>query len=148
MRYFLTLFALLFFASACRAQQPIPIILDTDIGDDIDDALALALALQSPELDVRAVTTVSDDTEGRSRLAWKELGLYGRHDVALGTGAPEPLLDPIHTGRAPQFSVLTEADTLPQPHHRAFELIIDTLIASPQKITLCLSARSRISRWR
>jgi len=136
MRNSLSLLALLLFAAACRAQQPIPIILDTDIGDDIDDALALALALQSPELDVRAVTTVTDDTEGRSRLAWKELGLYGRHDVALGTGAPEPLLDPIHTGRAPQFSVLTEADTLPEPRHRGFELIIDTLIASPQKITL------------
>ncbi len=127
----------LIFRAEVRAQQPIPIILDTDIGDDIDDALALALALQSPELDVRAVTTVSDDTESRSRLAWKELGLYGRHDVALGTGAPEPLLDPMHTGRAPQFSVLTGADTIPPAaRRRAFELIIDTLLESPRKITL------------
>ncbi len=139
MRRFLNLFLIAAFGFCgieVRAQQPIPIILDTDIGDDIDDALALALALQSPELDVRAVTTVSDDTEARSRLAWKELGLYGRHDVALGSGAPEPLLDPIHTGRAPQFSVLTDADTLPPSGRRAFELIIDTLLASPRKITL------------
>ncbi len=129
--------AFLLFQAVCSAQQPIPIIFDTDIGDDIDDALALALALQSPELDVRAVTTVTDDTEGRSRLAWKELGLYGRHDVALGTGAPEPFLDPIHTGRAPQFTVLTDADTLPPAaHRRASELIIETLLASPRKITL------------
>ncbi len=129
--------ALLACAVQCRAYEPIPIILDTDIGDDIDDALALALALQSPELDVRAVTTVTDDTEGRSRLAWKELGLYGRHDIPVGTGAPEPLLDPIHTGRAPQFSVLTDADTLPPSgRRRAFQLIIDTLLASPRKITL------------
>jgi purine nucleosidase len=121
----------------CLAQQSVPIIFDTDIGDDIDDALALALALQSPELDVRAVTTVTDDTEGRARLAWKELGLYGRHDVALGIGAPEPFLDPVHTGRAPQFSVLTDADTLPpSAHRRASELIIETLLASPRKITL------------
>lgn len=121
------------------AQQPIPIILDTDIGDDIDDALALALTLQSPELDLRAVTTVSDDTEGRSRLAWKELGTYGRHDVALGTGAPEPLLDPVHTGRAPQFSVLADADTIPPAgRRRAFELIVDTLLESPRKVTLVL----------
>jgi purine nucleosidase len=140
MRCFLNLLLVAVFllcGTAVRAQQPIPIILDTDIGDDIDDALALALALQSPELDVRAVTTVSDDTEARSRLAWKELGMYGRQDVALGTGAPEPLLDPMHTGPAPQFSVLTDADTIPPAgRRRAFELIIDTLLESPRKITL------------
>jgi len=80
---------------------------------------------------------VTDDTEGRARLAWKELGLYGRHDVPLGIGAPEPFLGSIHTGRAPQFSVLTDADTLPPAvHRRAFEFIIETLLASPRKITL------------
>jgi len=123
--------------TACWAQERIPIILDTDIGDDIDDALALALALQSPELDVRAVTTVIDDTETRTRLAWKELGLYGRHDVPVATGASEPLLDPVRTTRARQFEVLTEADTVPAAaHRRAADLIIDTLMASPQPITL------------
>jgi inosine-uridine nucleoside N-ribohydrolase len=131
----LVLFVLL--STACWAQERIPIILDTDIGDDIDDALALALALQSPELDVRAVTTVIDDTETRTRLAWKELGLYGRHDVPVATGASEPLLDPVRTTRARQFEVLTEADTVPAAaHRRAADLIIDTLMASPQPITL------------
>jgi purine nucleosidase len=137
MRIILSLFTILLLGAECQAQQPIPIIFDTDIGDDIDDALALALALQSPELDVRAVTTVSDDTESRSRLAWKELGLYGRRDVALATGAPEPLLDPKHTGQSPQFTLLTDADTLPlAARRRAFELIIETLMQSPRKITL------------
>jgi inosine-uridine nucleoside N-ribohydrolase len=131
----LVLFVLL--GAACWAQERIPIILDTDIGDDIDDALALALALQSPELDVRAVTTVIDDTETRTRLAWKELGLYSRHDVPVATGASEPLLDPMRTTRARQFEVLTEADTVPAAaHRRAADLIIDTLMASPQPITL------------
>ena len=48
-------------ALTASAQARIPIILDTDIGDSIDDALALAFALHSPELDVRAVTTVIDE---------------------------------------------------------------------------------------
>jgi len=134
MHKFLLLFVLL--SAAGLAQERIPVILDTDIGDDIDDALALALALQSPELDVRAVTTVIDDTETRTRLAWKELGLYGRHDIPVATGASEPLLDPVRTARAPQFEVLTEADTGPAAHRRASDLIIDTLLASPQPITL------------
>jgi inosine-uridine nucleoside N-ribohydrolase len=109
---------LLLLGTACWAQERIPIILDTDIGDDIDDALALALALQSPELDVRAVTTVIDDTETRTRLAWKELGLYGRHDIPLATGASEPLLDPVRPQRARQFEVLTDADTVPEAARR------------------------------
>src|SRR5260370_11689775 len=96
-----------------QAQKPTPIIFDTDIGDDIDDALALALALQSPELDVRAVTTVIDDVESRTRLAWKELGIFGRRDIALATGAPEPLLDPMQHGRARPFQVLPSGDAVP-----------------------------------
>jgi len=128
---------LLLFAAVCQAQQRIPIIFDTDIGDDIDDALALALALQSPELDIRAVTTVIDDTELRTRLAWKQLGLYGRHDIPLATGASEPFLDPIQAGRARQFEVLTPQDVSPSAsRRRAADLIIETLLASPQKLTL------------
>lgn len=114
-----------------------PIIFDTDIGDDIDDALALALALQSPELDVRAITTVSDDTESRTRLVWKEIGLYGRRDIPVGKGAPEPLLDPMRTDIAPQYRVLTAEDVVPESaRHEAVRLIIETLKASPRKITL------------
>src|SRR5438445_7830641 len=100
-------------AVSCQGQRRIPIIFDTDIGDDIDDALALALALQSPELDVRAVTTVADDVESRTRLAWKEMRLLGRSDIAIATGAPEPLLDPVRQGRARQFEVLTANDVVP-----------------------------------
>ncbi len=51
------------------AQRKVPIILDTDIGTDIDDAFALALALSSPEIDLRAVTTVSADAYGRDASA-------------------------------------------------------------------------------
>lgn len=129
---------LLLSAMIARSQQPIPIIFDTDIGSDIDDALALALALQSPELDVRAVTTVTDDTVGRSRLAWKELGLYGRHDIPLATGAGETLMGPALTQRVPpQFQVLTAQDVLPPAaSRRAADLIVDTLMESRRKLTL------------
>ncbi len=119
------------------AQQRIPIILDTDIGDYIDDAVALALALKSSEIKVRAVTTVTDDVESRTRFAWKELGIFGRRDIALATGAPEPLLDQVHYGRTSQFTVLTAGDAPPPAvHRRAVDLIIETLLASPVKITL------------
>ncbi len=46
----------------------VALLIDTDIGDDIDDALVLALALSSPELDVRGVTTVHGDAHTRALL--------------------------------------------------------------------------------
>lgn len=70
------------------APHKIPILLDTDIGTDIDDAFALALVLRSPELDLLGVTTVSGDTEARARLAAKLLEQAGRLDVPVAAGEP------------------------------------------------------------
>ena len=133
------LFAVLLFGAVLAGAQtaPVPVIFDTDIGDDIDDALALALALQSPELDVKLVTTVADDVESRTRLVWKELGLFGRRDIPIATGAPEPLLDPQRPDKAAQFGILTAADQPPvAARARAAGRIIETLLASPVKMTV------------
>jgi len=125
-------------AGLAQAREPVPIILDTDIGGDIDDALALALALQSPELDVLAVTTVADDTATRARLAWKELGLYGRRDIPVAAGAGETLVGPYgNRPTPPQFQALDLQDAdPPAARRRATDLIIETLMASPRKVTL------------
>lgn len=64
----------------------ISLILDTDIGTDVDDALALAFALRHPRIDLRAVTTVSGDTVRRARIAKKLLLLAGRDDVEVAAG--------------------------------------------------------------
>ncbi len=61
-------------------------IIDTDLGEDIDDILACAFALRSPELDVLAITTVDGDTQGRARIARKLLSVLGRPDVAAAAG--------------------------------------------------------------
>ena len=67
------------------------IVLDTDIGTDVDDALALALALASPELELVAITTVSGDTALRARIAARLLALAGRTDVPVHAGCEQPL---------------------------------------------------------
>ncbi|MBI4976414.1 MAG: nucleoside hydrolase [Spirochaetes bacterium] len=69
--------------------KPIPVILDTDIGDDIDDAYALSLILRSPELKLLGVTTVFGNSIARARQAQTVLSLAGRDDipVAAGNGA-------------------------------------------------------------
>src|SRR5579862_9891614 len=63
-----------------------PILLDTDIGTDIDDAYALVLAAASPELDLRAVTTVNHDVELRARIAKSLLRRLGRDDIPVAVG--------------------------------------------------------------
>jgi purine nucleosidase/pyrimidine-specific ribonucleoside hydrolase len=116
--------------------QTVPIIFDTDIGDDVDDALALALALQSPELDVKAITTNMDVAEMRARLAWKVICIFGRRDIPIGVGADEPFLDAVRVRRHAQLDAVTSADVIPGPPRRAVDLIIRTLLDSPRKITI------------
>ncbi|MBM4034357.1 MAG: nucleoside hydrolase [Planctomycetes bacterium] len=104
--------------------RPIPIAIDTDIGDDIDDALAMALALTSPEVDLRAVTTVFGDVAARTRLALKLLAAYGRGDIPVGTGRAAPLMGPAPTHTPNQAAVLTDGEELPEPSgHPADELL-------------------------
>ena len=66
----------------------IPVVLDTDIGTDIDDTWALVMLLRSPELDPRLVLTATGDTTYRARVACKLLETAGRTDVPVGVGVP------------------------------------------------------------
>jgi len=70
-----------------KAAAGTPVILDTDIGDDIDDTWALVLLLKSPELDLRLVTTTYGKAEYRAKLAAKILTAAGRAGVPVGLGA-------------------------------------------------------------
>ena len=78
--------ALLIFSSIlCHAQssqapslvKPEKIVIDTDIGDDIDDAFAVALAIRSPELQILGISTTFGDTETRAKLLDRLLDLGG-----------------------------------------------------------------------
>jgi purine nucleosidase len=67
------------------------LVLDTDMGSDVDDALCLALALASPELELLAVTNVGRESDLRARIARKLVELAGR-DVPVFAGCRVPLL--------------------------------------------------------
>jgi inosine-uridine nucleoside N-ribohydrolase len=64
-------------AFAQSAPKPVPVIFDTDIGTDIDDAYALALFVHRPDFELLGVTTVSSDAVARARLAAKFLAIAG-----------------------------------------------------------------------
>lgn len=66
------------------------VLLDTDIGSDVDDALALAVLLGSPEVELLGVTTAYGDTLLRARMA-RRLGRLAGRDLTVVPGAREPL---------------------------------------------------------
>lgn len=68
--------------------KKIPIIIDTDIGSDIDDTWALAMALGCPELDVKMIVTCTGDTRFRTKIVCKFLERVGRTDIPVGIGLP------------------------------------------------------------
>lgn len=79
---------------------PPRLVIDTDPG--IDDAVTLALAARSPEVEVVAVTTTYGNAGLRetTRNARAVLALAGRADIAVHAGSARPLVGPLHTGEA------------------------------------------------
>lgn len=66
---------------------PEKIIIDTDIGDDIDDAFVVALALKSPEVEVLGITTDFGDTKARAAILDRMLGETGHGGIRVAVGA-------------------------------------------------------------
>src|SRR5215211_882332 len=69
-----------------------PVLLDTDIGTDVDDLLALALLVAAPEVQLIGVTTVYGDTILRARMTRLILDQLERKAVPIGIGARETLI--------------------------------------------------------
>ncbi len=116
--------------------QTIPVVLDTDIGLlDVDDALALDLALGSPELDIRAIIT-----RGRrpSDLVWKVLELTGRTEIPVGAGSEVSLVPGTRAAKRPiMSSVLAESSRAPAEGVRnGVRLLIDSVMQGSGETTI------------
>lgn len=110
-------------------KTPQLVVLDTDIGDDIDDAYALALALRSPELHILGVTTAYGDTELRARLVDRYLSAVGRTDIPVAAGVTTP-----------HSNVFTQAAYARQQpdrkHPDGVEFLLEQIRAHPGEVTL------------
>ncbi|MBI5880282.1 MAG: nucleoside hydrolase [Chloroflexi bacterium] len=122
--------------------MPIPIIIDTDPG--MDDALAILLALRSPEVELRGLTIVAgnvDATQGAIN-AGKILKAAGRCDIPVAVGTNQPLLRPLGEGWPGHgadglggFGDLPSCDSAFHPLG-GVRFLIETILASPQPVTL------------
>jgi inosine-uridine nucleoside N-ribohydrolase len=122
--------------------RPLPLIIDSDPG--LDDALAIALAVARPELDLLAVTTVGgnadvgDETENALRL----LALFGRPDIPVAQGSAEALLGrivrakEIHGQGGIGTTVLSPSSAQARTEG-AVELIAGILRGHPEPVVLC-----------
>lgn len=111
----------------------IPVILDTDIGSDIDDTWALAMMLKSPELDVKLVTTDTGNTTERAKIVAKMLEIGERTDVPVGVG----INFSDKTGRQSPWVEGYELSSYPGTVHQdGVDALIQTIMNSPEPITL------------
>jgi len=129
--------AMLMPAPLCHGQSPptpaFPdkVILDTDIGDDIDDAFALALALLIPELQILGFTTTFGDTETRAKLLDRFIAEVGRPDIPVAAGAPTPPKTTLTQRR------YAEGGHFAKPSHRdAATFLLEQIRRYPGQITL------------
>ncbi len=123
------------------------VLVDTDIGDDIDDAIALALILQSPEIDLQGITTVYGDTQQRARLAQYLLHIFGCEDVRVAAGIETPIQPRHRPSGVPQAAVIDQRVVLPTISTLSGpELIIETALAQRGRLTiLCFGPLTNIA---
>src|SRR5439155_11634717 len=98
-----------------RPSMSVPIVIDCDPGHD--DAIAILLALASPEVELRGVTTVAGNQtlDKTTRNALKVLELAGRTDVPVAAGADRPLVRTLRTAAHVHGESGLDGPSLPEP---------------------------------
>ena len=113
------------------------ILLDTDIGSDIDDAVCLAYLLAQPDCELMGITTVTGEAEERARLASALCKVAGR-DIPIYPGSEAPLMrDESFQLEAPQAEALARWPHQEKfPRGEAVEFLRKTIRAYPGEVTL------------
>ena len=119
----------------------IPVIIDTDLGDDIDDAFALCLAVQSPEIELLGVTTVHRCPKFRAKMAKALLNAAGYPSIPVHAGLAEPIKTRVVHGKALDFSAkpiswTEEYKNVEYDGDDGVDFLIRTIEASKEPVTV------------
>jgi purine nucleosidase len=114
----------------------IPVLLDTDIGSDIDDALALAYLLEEGRCELAGITTVTGDTTKRAALAQMLCDIAGQPAIPVHCGTSTTLRRPGQPD-VPQFDAVSHlAHRIDWPHDTAIPFMAETIRERPGEIVL------------
>jgi purine nucleosidase len=131
------------------------IILDTDIGSDVDDAIALLYAIRNRNIDLRAVTTVYGHTGLRAKIARKIMDYSGLENIPVYKGEVYPIAsaykDIWHTGREgegilseDEFNCTSESMGI-KPN--AVDFLVNEITNNPKQYSLvCIGPLTNIAR--
>jgi len=133
------IFSATFFLAAAAAMVPVhaatppaeKIVIDSDIGDDIDDAFALGVALQSPQLDILGMTTAWGDTRLRAQLLERMLRESGHADIPVAVGIATHSETPFTQAR---YAGRGQAPSANAPD--AVSFLLKQIAAYPGQVTL------------
>ncbi|MBV9888951.1 MAG: nucleoside hydrolase, partial [Acidobacteria bacterium] len=117
--------------SAPSASKPTKIIIDSDIGDDVDDVFAIGLALTSPEVEILGISSAWGDTQLRARMIDRLLSVTNATNIAVAEGIPTQSKTPFSQ------SQWAKGGNLPQKSHpQAVDFLLDQIKKDPGNITL------------
>jgi len=122
-------------APCVAAAERSKVLLDTDIGTDIDDAWALGFVVRHDDFDVLGVTVTDGDTAARARLALKLLRVAGRDDVpvAVGRAIPVPAERAFESRQLEWAEDFTARRPIAKP---AADFVVDVVRKHPGAVTL------------
>ncbi len=113
--------------------SPYPLILDTDIGDDIDDTWALIQLLKSPDIRLELITSCFGNTRYRTRLLARILSVLGRQDIPLGIGIHPRDLPGKQSAWLGDYRLDDYSGVV---YDDGVQAIVDTIMHSPVPVTL------------
>ncbi len=123
--------------------KKIPVIVETDIGSDMDDMWALIMLLKSPEFDVKLIVSGTGDTYTRTKLIAKTLEIAGRTDIEVGVGIPLEYI------KLPQSPWVEDYDLDQYPgkvNTDGVGALVDMIMEYPEEMTLlCLGPLPNIA---
>jgi inosine-uridine nucleoside N-ribohydrolase len=127
-----TILGVLLFLGRLNAQEtPIKVILDTDIGDDIDDAWALAFVIAHKNFDPLGITVAHGNTPARGKMACKMLHLTGRDNIPVFVGRKTEQKEYSH-----QFTWAEDFTAKRPDPKRAADFIAETVRRNPGEVTV------------
>lgn len=125
--------------------EKIRVIINTDIGDDADDTLAIAYALQQKELEIVGITIVYKDVCKRANLVYEVLKEYGRTDIPIYQGSPYPVLNRPDITEPPKLYQAYQLEENAVVYDDAIGFMVRTIIQHPETILLEMGPQTNLA---